>query len=137
MKSKNLRVPYGLSVHGKEEIEAVTKVLKSNTQMGKNVLNFENKVSKLFSKKYGLMVNSGSSANLLAMAALVNPERRHRLFKGDEVLVPCVCWSTSVFPIIQCGLKPILVDCDPTTMNMSVEDFKSKLTAKTSSQRTI
>ena len=54
MKSKNLRVPYGLSVHGNDEIKAVIKVLKSSTQMGKHVSIFEKKISKLFSKKYGI-----------------------------------------------------------------------------------
>ena len=83
MKSKNLRVPYGLSVHGKDEIKAVTKVLKSSTQMGKNVSIFEKKISKLFSKKYGLMVNSGSSALMLAMETLDIPE-------GSEVITPAL-----------------------------------------------
>ena len=72
---------------------------------------------------YVCMVNSGSSANLLAMSALANPERHQRLCPGDEILVPCVCWSTSVFPIIQCGLKPVFVDCDSSTMNMCARDF--------------
>ena len=56
------RVPYGTTVHGKEEIEAIVEVLKSSTQMGKNVSFFEEKISGLFSKDYGLMTNSGSSA---------------------------------------------------------------------------
>ena len=114
-----------------EAFAMIEVILSKQLTMSKNVSDFEAMFAKWLNVPYACMVNSGSSANLLAMAALVNPERRHRLFKGDEVLVPCVCWSTSVFPIIQCGLKPILVDCDPTTMNMSVEDFKSKLTAKT------
>ena len=64
------RVPYGLSVHGKDEINSVVNVLKNSTQMGTNVLSFEKKISKLFNKKYGLMVNSGSSALMLAMEAI-------------------------------------------------------------------
>ena len=56
-----LTVNYGKSVHGRDEISAVVKVLKTSTQMGKNVKKFENKISSLFNKKYGLMVNSGSS----------------------------------------------------------------------------
>ncbi len=71
MNVKNyVRVPYGKSVHGSEEIKAINNVLKSSTQMSKNVYKFENKVSKLFHKKYGLMVNSGSSALLLAFESL-------------------------------------------------------------------
>ena len=72
-KNKYLRVPYGLSVHGKDEIKAVVKVLKDSTQMGKNVFKFEKKIAKLFNKKYGLMVNSGSSAIMLAMESLNLP----------------------------------------------------------------
>ena len=74
-KKKNYpRVPYGLSVHGKDEIKSVINVLKNSTQMGINVLSFEKKVSKLFNKKYGLMVNSGSSALMLAMEAINLPK---------------------------------------------------------------
>ena len=62
----SLRVNYAQSVHGKDEINQIIKVLKSSTQMGKNTREFEEKISKLFAKKFGLMVNSGSSALLLA-----------------------------------------------------------------------
>ena len=114
-----------------EEAEAMVNVILSNQlTMSKNVAEFEVMFARWLRVPYACMVNSGSSANLLAMAALANPERSLRLLPGDEVLVPCVCWSTSLFPIIQCGLKPVLVDCDPSTMNMSVCDFKSKLTKK-------
>ena len=77
----NIRVPYGKSTHGKEEINAVLNVLRTSTQMGKYVRLFEKKVSKLFSKRYGLMVNSGSSALLLAIESLNLP-------KGSEVITP-------------------------------------------------
>ena len=90
MKTKTyIRVPYGLSVHGNEEIKAVVKVLKNSTQMGKNVSEFEKKISKLFDKKYGLMVNSGSSAIMLAMESLNLPE-------GSEVITPALTFSTTV-----------------------------------------
>lgn len=77
------------------------------------------------------MVNSGSSANLLAMAVMANPLRKNHLKPGDEVLVPAVCWSTSVWPIIQCGFQPVFVDVDPTTMNVDFNDLKRKITPKT------
>jgi len=109
----------------------VEVILSNRLTMSKNVDEFEVKFAQWLNVPYACMVNSGSSANLLAMAALVNPERKKRLFPGDEVLVPCVCWSTSVFPIMQCGLRPVLVDCDPDTMNMSVADFRAKITPKT------
>ena len=99
MNVKNyIRVPYGKSVHGSEEIKAVNTVLKNSTQMGKNVYQFENKVSKLFQKKYGLMVNSGSSALLLAFEVLNLP-------KGSEVITPALTFATSVSYIIKNQLK--------------------------------
>ena len=73
-KNNYTRVPYGLSVHGNEEIKAVVKVLKTSTQMGKNVALLEKRVAKMFNKKYGLMVNSGSSSIMLAMEVLNLPK---------------------------------------------------------------
>ena len=67
-KSKKLRVPYALSVFGKEEVKAVNDVLKTpQIVAGKNAVEFENKIARLFGKKYGVLVNSGSSANLLSL----------------------------------------------------------------------
>ena len=62
-----IRVPYGSTVHGEEEIDAVINVLKTTTQMSKNVREFESKVAAKYSKDYGIMVNSGSSALYLSM----------------------------------------------------------------------
>ena len=124
MKSKNLRVPYGLSVHGSEEIRAVTKVLKSTTQMGKNVTTFEKKISKLFSKKYGLMVNSGSSALLLAMETLDIPE-------GSEVITPALTFSTTVGYIVRNKLVPVFVDVEEGTYCINEKKIKNLITKKT------
>ena len=124
MKSKNLRVPYGLSVHGNDEIKAVTKVLKSSTQMGKNVIAFEKKISKLFSKKYGLMVNSGSSALLLAMETLDIPE-------GSEVITPALTFSTTVGYIIRNKLVPVFVDVEEGTYCINEKKIKKLITKKT------
>ena len=79
---------------------------------GPNVKKLEKIVSKIFGKKYGLMVNSGSSANLLAFFCLTNPKRKKRLKPRDECIVPALCWSTSLWPIVQSGLKPVLIDVD-------------------------
>ena len=68
-----LRVPYGLSVHGEDEIEAVVEVLRTTTQMSKNVASFEEEVAKLFAKDYGVMVNSGSSALYVLIESLNLP----------------------------------------------------------------
>ena len=74
LRKKIMRVPYALSVHGREEIDAVVRVLKSNTALGEKTKEFERKVAALFGKKYGCMVNSGSSANLLAFELLNLPK---------------------------------------------------------------
>ena len=122
--NKNLRVPYGLSVHGKEEIQAVTKVLKSSTQMGKNVSTFEKKISKLFEKKYGLMVNSGSSALLLAMETLDFPP-------GSEIITPALTFSTTVGYIVRNKWIPVFVDVEEGTYCINETKIKSLITKKT------
>ena len=124
-KKKNyLRVPYGLSVHGKDEIKAVENVLKNSTQMGVNVFNFEKKVSKLFNKKYGLMVNSGSSALMLAMEAINLP-------KGSEVITPALTFSTTVSYIVRNGLIPVFIDVREGTYCVDESQIKSLITKKT------
>tara|TARA_B100001057_G_C22848795_1_gene950111 strand:+ start:187 stop:1428 length:1242 start_codon:yes stop_codon:yes gene_type:complete len=71
---------------------------------------FEHYFSKFVGSKYSLMVNSGSSANLLAAHALINPKKKRRLKAGDKFIIPAICWSTSLWPLIQCGLKPQFLD---------------------------
>ena len=116
----------------KKDIEEGIKVLKScKLTMGLKTLNFENKFKKKLKINSSLMVNSGSSANLLALQCLINPYRKNQLKKGDEVIVPSLCWSTSLWPIIQSGLKPIFVDVDKYTLNINLEALRKKLTKKT------
>ena len=122
--NKNLRVPYGLSVHGNEEIRAVTKVLKSSTQMGKNVSIFEKKISKLFDKKYGLMCNSGSSALLLAMETLDFPP-------GSEIITPALTFSTTVGYIVKNNWTPVFVDVEEGTYCINENKIKNLITKKT------
>ena len=92
---------------------------------------FEKEFAKYVGSKYALMVNSGSSANLLAFFCLINPKARRKLNPGDECLIPSVCWSTSLWPIVQSGLKPIFVDVDVNTLNMNLKDLENKITKKT------
>ena len=77
------------------------------------------------------MVNSGSSANLLALQCLINPYRKNSLKKGDEVIIPTLCWSTSLWPIIQSNLKPVFVDINPLTLNIDENQIEKKITKKT------
>ena len=116
----------------KKDIDEGIKVLKScKLTMGPKTLNFESKFSKKLKINNSLMLNSGSSANLLALQCLINPYRKRRLRKGDEVIVPSLCWSTSLWPIIQSGLKPVFVDVDILTLNICLKDLKNKITKKT------
>ena len=116
----------------KEEIKAGISVLNSGQiTISKITRNFEKNFAKYIGSKYALMVNSGSSANLLATCASCNPKRLKRLKRGDEVLIPGICWSTSLWPIVQFGLKPIFVDVDKDTLNLDINDLKKKITQKT------
>ncbi len=109
VKETGIRVPYALSVYGNEEQDAVMSVMKSHKMgLGKKTSEFENKVSKLFGKKFGVMVNSGSSANLIA-AKLIN------LPKKSKVVTPVLTFSTTVAPLIQLGLTPSFIDIEPGT----------------------
>lgn len=119
-----MRVPYGLSVHGQEEIDAVVKVLKGNTALGDRVKEFEEKVAKMFGKRYGVMVNSGSSANLLAFEILNLP-------KGSEVITPLLTFSTTVAPIVQKGLIPVFVDIEPQTYIVDINQVEKAISQKT------
>ena len=82
MKNNITKIPYGKNVYDGKEINAVINTLKKSTQMGASVNNFENKISKLFAKKHGLMVNSGSSALILALKVM-------NFKKGSEIITPC------------------------------------------------
>lgn len=115
-----------------KDLYAAKKVISTGRiTMGKFTSLFENKFTNKLKTKYSLMVNSGSSANLLALQCLINPYRKKRLEYGDEVLVPALCWSTSLWPIIQSGLKPIFVDINPNTLNIDLNLLQKKITKKT------
>ncbi len=115
-----------------QNINDAIKALKSKkiTYTGKNTEIAEKKFEKKF-RRYSLLVNSGSSANLLAISLLLNKFRKKRLNVGDEILIPTICWSTSLYPIIQLGLTPKFVDVDSKTLNMSLKDLKLKISKKT------
>lgn len=127
MKAKEdyLHVPYGKTVHGEEEIEAVVKVLRSSTQMGRHVREMEEKIAALFDKKYGIMVNSGSSANYLAIEILGLPE-------NSEVITPALTFSTTVAPLVKNNLIPVFVDVEPGTFNINSDQVEAMISDKTS-----
>ena len=125
-RSKHLFPLKDSTFRNKDLIEGIKVILSKDVTMSKVTKKFEKTFSKKIKTPYSLMVNSGSSANFLAFQCLVNPYRKKKLKKGDEVLVPSICWPTSFWPIIQSGLKPIFVDVDRENFNIDLEDLKKK-----------
>ena len=118
--------PNKFESYGEEEIKAVEECLRDGwlAGFGPRSVQFEKEVSELFSKKYGLFVNSGSSAILLGLNAL-------NLEPGSEILTAACTFSTTLAPIIQCGLKPVFCDVEIGTYVSSVEQVLSKVTENT------
>ncbi len=126
------RYPLLEDAFSKQDINEAIKVVKSKRiTMGKKTQEFEKKFSNFIKSKYCLMVNSGSSANLLAFFALINPLKKKKLKKGDECLVPAVCWSTSLWPVYQTGLIPKFIDVDIKTFSPSLNTIKKNVSKKT------
>ena len=119
-----MKISYGKNVYGREEINAVLNKLKKTTHMGEAVTKFENKIAKLFAKKYGLMVNSGSSALTLAMNVL-------GFKKGDEIITPCLNFGTAVSSIILTGATPIFIDVEIDTLQIDVNKIQKKISKRT------
>jgi CDP-4-dehydro-6-deoxyglucose reductase, E1 len=119
-----MRVNYGQTVHGEEEIAAVVEVLRTSTQMGTRVRAMQERVAALFAKRHGIMVNSGSSANYLAMELLSLPE-------GSEVITPALTFATTVAPIIRQRLVPAFVDAAEATYNIDVDAIEAMIGPKT------
>jgi len=123
-KQKKRNISYGKNIYNNDEIKAVNKTLKKSTQMGVSVDIFEQKISKLFSKKYGLMVNSGSSALTLALQVM-------NFKKESEVITPCLNFGTALSSIILNNLVPILIDVNVKTLQIDVSLIEKKISKKT------
>lgn len=119
-----IRVPYGMSVHGEEEIAAVNHVLRTSTQMGRHVREFEERVATLFDKRHGVMVNSGSSALLLAVEVLDLPP-------GSEVITPVLTFATTVACLVKHGLVPVFADVKEGTYCIDPDQVEALITRKT------
>lgn len=119
-----MKITYGKNVYGNAEILAVVDQLKKTTQMGVSVDKFEKKIAKKFSKKFGLMVNSGSSAIILAIKIL-------NLKKNDEVIVPCLNFGTAISSLINFEIKPIFVDVDIRTLQIIPSQIEKKISKRT------
>jgi CDP-6-deoxy-D-xylo-4-hexulose-3-dehydrase len=119
------------STWGEEEIAAAKRVIDSGfTTMGTEVKAFEAEFADYFDVRHAIMVNSGSSANLIAVAALCFKAERP-LQRGDEVIVPAISWATTYHPLQQYGLKLRFVDVDLATLNIDVGQLEKALTPAT------
>jgi CDP-6-deoxy-D-xylo-4-hexulose-3-dehydrase len=118
---------------GAEEKDAMQRVIASGMfTMGANVQSFEHDFSRYIGSQHCVMVNSGSSANLLMVAALFYTKNsKLKLKRGDEVIVPAVSWSTTYYPLYQYGLKIKFVDIDLHTLNYDLEQLESAVSDKT------
>jgi CDP-4-dehydro-6-deoxyglucose reductase, E1 len=123
--------PLVYSSWNKQELNAIKKVINSGSfTMGKKVSFFEKKFSSYLQKKYAVMVNSGSSANLISIAALFYKKNNPLKF-GDEVIVPSVGWSTTYSPLQQLGLKLKVIDINLKDFNIDFNLLKKSITKKT------
>ena len=128
---KNIKYNLASDSWDGEEISAINDVIKSNRYtMGPKVKKFEEEFASHFNSDYAIMVNSGSSANLLMIASLFY-SNEYDLKEGDEVIVPAVSWSTTYYPVHQYGLKLVFVDVDRDTLNISPEEIKKAISPKT------
>ncbi len=122
-----MKIYYGKAVYDQKEIQASINVLKNKSLTlidGPLVKSLETKISSSFGKKYGLMVNSGSSANLLALASL-------NLKKRSEIITTTLTFSTTVAPIYQLGLIPHFIDVGKNTFVANVEQIKKAINNNT------
>ena len=122
-----MKIFYGKAVYNNKEINAAINVLKNKSLTlidGPSCKELEAKLAKTFGKKYGLMVNSGSSANLLALASL-------NLKKGSEVITPTLTFSTTVAPIYQLGLVPHFIDVEQNSFLSKISQIERCINKKT------
>lgn len=125
MKDKHLKLASSSWDH--REIEALYRVIESGSfSMASQVSDFEKRFAEFFGVKHAVMVNSGSSANLLMVAALFF-RKENPLRPGDEVIVPAISWSTTYFPLHQYGLKLVFVDIDQDTLNYDLVELEKSI----------
>lgn len=119
------------STWDEKELAAIQSVIDSDMySMNKQVAQYEKDFASFFGSKYALMTSSGSTANLLMIAALFF-RKDNPLQRGDEIIVPAVSWSTTYFPLQQYGLKVKFVDIDLDTLNIDLDQLENAITDKT------
>jgi dTDP-4-amino-4,6-dideoxygalactose transaminase len=123
--------PLATSTWDDAEIGAINRVIKSNLySMGKEVSTFEKQFAEFTKSKYCIMVNSGSSANLVMVGAMFY-KKQNPWKAGDEVIVPAVSWPTTYYPLYQYGLKLKFVDIDVDTLNFDLKALEGAITERT------
>jgi CDP-6-deoxy-D-xylo-4-hexulose-3-dehydrase len=131
------RIPLAFDSLGSEERRAVGEILASGRlTMGANCAEFEREFAAWLGVRHAIFVNSGSSANLIAVFAMANPRVTprpgvRRLTPGAEVIVPALTWSTTIWPVVQAGAAPVLVDCDPDTLQMDPAAVRAAISERT------
>lgn len=126
-----INYPLAADTWDEAEYDAINRVIKSNRfTIGPEVEMFEKEFAEFFGSKYAVMVNSGSSANLIAINALVLSDK-YDLNPGDEVIVPAVSWATTYTVLHQCGLKLKFIDIDLSTFNLNLDILESAIGSET------
>lgn len=126
------KIPLNVPTYSWEETyEATESILTTWVTMGEKVQKFERMFAEYIGVKDSIMVNSGSSANLLALSILTNPIIDNKIKKGGEIITPAITWSTTVFPIINANAKPALVDVDLETYTLNINEVEKAITDKT------
>ena len=127
------KIPLAVPPYGSQEvIEALDSLLEIKTTMGDKVKKFEKEFAKYLGVKHALMVNSGSSANLLALSILSNPSLNKKIIKkDDEIITPAVTWATTVYPIVNIGAKPVFIDVKDNGYNIDPDIIENAITKKT------
>src|SRR4051794_3774075 len=116
-----------VSTWGSEELAAIQRVIASDRfTIGPEVAAFERDFAQYHNREYAVMVNSGSSANLVSVAALFYKKSRP-LQRGDEVIVPAISWATTYHPLQQYGLKLKIVDVDIDTLNIDMSQIEKAI----------
>ena len=119
------------SIGKQERSEAIKSLISGKYTMGNKVKQFENLFAKWVGAKYAVMVNSGSSANLLMIESLLRGTRNRYLKKGDEIIVPALSWPTTIWPVVQLGLKPVFVDSNIDDLSIDFDRLQKTITKKT------
>jgi len=125
-------IPLSIPTYDWEEAyEAIESILTTWVTMGKKARKFEEIFAKYIGSTYASLVTSGSCANFLALSILTNPSIENRIEPGDEIITPAVTFATTVYPIINIGAIPVLVDIDMDSLNIKLDEIEKAISKRT------